>query len=34
MAKFYLDVKKNGLVSVIRDPGDEEFFGPLRDVMQ
>ena len=32
--KFYLDAKKNGSVSIIRDPGDEEFFGPVRDAMQ
>ncbi|KIJ91184.1 hypothetical protein K443DRAFT_78882, partial [Laccaria amethystina LaAM-08-1] len=33
-AKFYLHAKENGLVSVVRDPGDEEFFGPLPDAMQ
>jgi hypothetical protein len=33
-AKFYLHAKENGLVSVVRDPGDEEFFGPLHDAMQ
>jgi len=33
-AKFYLDAKKNGLVSVVRDPGDNKLFGPLCDAMQ
>ena len=33
-AKFYLDAKENGLVRVVRDPGDDEFFGPLCDAMQ
>ena len=33
-AKFYLHAKENDLVSVVRDPGDEEFFGPLCDAMQ
>ena len=31
---FYLDAKQNGLVKVIRDPGDEVFFGPLHAAMQ
>jgi hypothetical protein len=31
---FYLDVKKNHLVSVVRDPGDDALFGPSNDVMQ
>jgi hypothetical protein len=34
VAKFYLDAKENGLVRVVRDPGDDEFFGPLCDAMQ
>ena len=33
-AKFYLEAKKKGLVSVVRDPGDELSFGPLSDAMQ
>ena len=33
-ARFYLDVKEHGLVSVVRDPGDDEFFGPMHEVMQ
>jgi hypothetical protein len=33
-ARFYLDAKQSSLVSVVRDPGDDEFFGPLRDAMQ
>ena len=32
--KFYWDAKENGLVSIVRDPGDEELFGPLGDAMQ
>lgn len=33
-AQFYLNAKENSLVRVVRDPGDEKFFGPLRDAMQ
>jgi len=33
-AKFYLGAKEKGLVSIVRDPGDDKLFGPLRDAMQ
>ena len=33
-AKFYSDVKEKGLVSIVRDPGDDELFSPLCDAMQ
>ena len=31
---YYLDAKDKGFVSVVRDPGDDALFGPLRDAMQ
>ena len=31
---FYLHVKENGLVRVVRDPRDDVLFGPLRNAMQ
>jgi hypothetical protein len=33
-AAFYSDAKDNRLVKVIRNPGDEEFFGALHVAMQ
>jgi len=33
-AKFYLDAKEKGLVSIVRDPGDDKLFSPLRDTIQ
>ena len=32
--RFYLHAKENGLVRVVRDPGDDVLFGPLRNAMQ
>jgi hypothetical protein len=31
---YYLDAKKDRLVTVVRDPGDDVLFGPLCDAMQ
>jgi hypothetical protein len=31
---YYLDAKDNGLVNIVRDPGDDALFGPLHDAMQ
>jgi len=31
---YYLDAKKNHLVTVVRDPGDDVLFGPSCDAMQ
>ena len=33
-AKFYQDAKENGLVKVVRDPGDDEKFGDWHTAMQ
>ena len=33
-ATFYLNAKEEGLVSVVRDPGDDILFGPFHDAMQ
>ena len=33
-AAFYFETKENGLVKVIRDPGDDMLFGPLHNAMQ
>jgi hypothetical protein len=30
---FYLDAKSKHLVEVVRDPGDDELFGPECDAM-
>ncbi|KIM35206.1 hypothetical protein M413DRAFT_42320, partial [Hebeloma cylindrosporum] len=31
--EYYLDAKNKGLVRVVRDPGDDALFGPIRDAM-
>jgi hypothetical protein len=31
---LYTDAKRRGIVRLVRDPGDEEIFGPVEDAMQ
>jgi Caulimovirus viroplasmin len=31
---FYQQAKENGLVSLVRDPGDDVLFGPSHNAMQ
>lgn len=32
--EFYLDAKEKGRVKIVRDPGDGERFGPIKDAIQ
>jgi len=33
-AAFYMNAKENGLVKVLRNPGDDVLIGPLHEAMQ
>lgn len=33
-SEIYRNLKANGLVRIIREPGDENFFGPLDEAIQ